>query len=82
MQIKEVEGGILFVDEGYRLMPMQKADDKDYGLKALEEIMSVMDSGKVVGIFAGYGEPMFWKSQITTFLFQFLQITTSTNLTF
>lgn len=40
MQIKEVEGGILFVDEGYRLMPMQKADDKDYGLKALEEIRS------------------------------------------
>ena len=37
---------------------MQKADDKDYGLEALEEIMSVMDSGKVVVIFAGYSEPM------------------------
>lgn len=57
-KIKEAEGGILFVDEAYRLIPMQKADDKDYGLEALEEIMSVMDSGSVVVIFAGYSEPM------------------------
>lgn len=56
--IKEAEGGILFVDEAYRLVPMQKSDDKDYGLEALEEIMSVMDSGKIVVIFAGYSEPM------------------------
>jgi len=45
-QIQDAEGGILFVDEAYRLIPMQKSDDKDYGLEALEEIMSVMDSGK------------------------------------
>ncbi|KAG8376022.1 hypothetical protein BUALT_Bualt09G0019700 [Buddleja alternifolia] len=57
-RIQEAEGGILFVDEAYRLIPMQKSDDKDYGLEALEEIMSVMDSGKVVVIFAGYSEPM------------------------
>ncbi|PWA77332.1 hypothetical protein CTI12_AA057820 [Artemisia annua] len=56
--IKEAEGGILFVDEAYRLIPIQKSDDKDYGLEALEEIMSVMDSGKVVVIFADYSEPM------------------------
>ncbi|GAB4839210.1 hypothetical protein Ancab_028738 [Ancistrocladus abbreviatus] len=56
--IKEAEGGILFVDEAYRLIPMQKSDDKDYGLEALEEIMSVMDAGKIVVIFAGYSEPM------------------------
>lgn len=37
---------------------MQKSDDKDYGIEALEEIMSVMDSGKVVVIFAGYRDPM------------------------
>lgn len=37
---------------------MQKSDDKDYGLEALEEIMSIMDSGKIVVIFAGYSEPM------------------------
>jgi ATP-dependent Clp protease ATP-binding subunit ClpA len=57
-QIQDAEGGILFVDEAYRLIPMQKSDDKDYGLEALEEIMSVMDSGKIVVIFAGYCEPM------------------------
>jgi len=57
-KIQDAEGGILFVDEAYRLIPMQKSDDKDYGLEALEEIMSVMDSGKVVVIFAGYCEPM------------------------
>ena len=57
-QIQDAEGGILFVDEAYRLIPMQKSDDKDYGLEALEEIMSVMDSGKLVVIFAGYCEPM------------------------
>ncbi|KAL9440625.1 hypothetical protein AB3S75_019320 [Citrus x aurantiifolia] len=57
-RIKEAEGGILFVDEAYRLIPMQKADDKDYGIEALEEIMSVMDGGKVIVIFAGYSEPM------------------------
>jgi len=57
-KIQEAEGGILFVDEAYRLIPMQKSDDKDYGLEALEEIMSVMDAGKIVVIFAGYSEPM------------------------
>ncbi|XP_051132033.1 uncharacterized protein LOC127252068 [Andrographis paniculata] len=57
-KIQEAEGGILFVDEAYRLIPMQKSDDKDYGIEALEEIMSVMDSGKIVVIFAGYSEPM------------------------
>eukprot|EP00252_Welwitschia_mirabilis_P008053 TRINITY_DN19760_c0_g1_i2.p1 TRINITY_DN19760_c0_g1~~TRINITY_DN19760_c0_g1_i2.p1 ORF type:complete len:411 (+),score=96.53 TRINITY_DN19760_c0_g1_i2:63-1295(+) len=57
-RIQEAEGGILFVDEAYRLIPMQKADDKDYGLEALEEIMSFMDTGKVVVVFAGYAEPM------------------------
>ncbi|XP_062223573.1 uncharacterized protein LOC133922307 [Phragmites australis] len=57
-KIQNAEGGILFVDEAYRLIPMQKSDDKDYGLEALEEIMSVMDNGKIVVIFAGYCEPM------------------------
>lgn len=57
-KIEDAEGGILFVDEAYRLIPTQKSDDKDYGLEALEEIMSVMDSGKVVVIFAGYCKQM------------------------
>ncbi|KAJ1700742.1 hypothetical protein LUZ63_000521 [Rhynchospora breviuscula] len=56
-KIAKAEGGILFVDEAYRLMP-QKSGSKDYGLEALEEIMSVMDEGKTVIIFAGYPKPM------------------------
>ena len=36
LRIKEA-GGFFFADEAYRLIPMQKADDKDYGLKSLEE---------------------------------------------
>ncbi|XP_020599818.1 uncharacterized protein LOC110039180 isoform X1 [Phalaenopsis equestris] len=57
-KLQEAEGGILFVDEAYRLIPAQKSEDKDYGLEALEEIMSVMDNGKIVVVFAGYREPM------------------------
>ncbi|KAJ0040346.1 hypothetical protein Pint_26727 [Pistacia integerrima] len=56
-KIKEAEGGILFVDEAYRLIPGQRCD-RDFGLEALEEIMSCMESGKVLVIFAGYNEPM------------------------
>lgn len=46
------------MDEAYRLMPPGNSTDKDYGIEALEEIMSVMDSGKLVVIFAGYPGPM------------------------
>ncbi|KAJ0041110.1 hypothetical protein Pint_26730 [Pistacia integerrima] len=55
--IQEAEGGILFVDEAYRLIPEERSG-RDYGLEALEEIMSCMDNGKVLVIFAGYNEPM------------------------
>ncbi|KAJ0024537.1 hypothetical protein Pint_07520 [Pistacia integerrima] len=59
-KIEEAEGGILFVDEAYRLIPMNKKIEGswDFGLEALEEIMSVMDTGKILVIFAGYNEPM------------------------
>ncbi|KAL3640402.1 hypothetical protein CASFOL_015370 [Castilleja foliolosa] len=56
-KIKPAEGGILFVDEAHRLVPA-KLDCTDHGLEALEEIMSFMDSGKVVVIFAGYCDQM------------------------
>ncbi|KAJ0040592.1 hypothetical protein Pint_26757 [Pistacia integerrima] len=56
-KIKEAEGGILFVDEAYRLMPEERSG-RDFGLEALEEIMSCMDDGKVSVIFAGYNEAM------------------------
>ncbi|KAJ0039799.1 hypothetical protein Pint_26742 [Pistacia integerrima] len=54
-KIKEAEGGILFVDEAYRLIPEERSG-RDFGLEALEEIMSCMDNGKVLVIFAGYNE--------------------------
>ncbi|KAL3640401.1 hypothetical protein CASFOL_015369 [Castilleja foliolosa] len=56
-KIKEAEGGVLFVDEAYRLVPAN-LHYHGYGLEALEEIMSFMDGGKVVVIFAGYKEQM------------------------
>ena len=59
-QILEAAGGLLFVDEAYRLVPEQRADEKDYGAEALEEIMAAMDGcdSNVVVILAGYAEPM------------------------
>lgn len=52
-------GGILFVDEAYQLAPKQSAGDHvDYGVEALEEIMSVLEDGGLLVIFAGYTEPM------------------------
>ncbi|KAG8376052.1 hypothetical protein BUALT_Bualt09G0023500 [Buddleja alternifolia] len=58
-KIEEAMGGTLFVDEAYRLAPVQRAGDHvDLGVEALEEIMSVMEDGGLVVIFAGYTEPM------------------------
>ncbi|XP_031264305.1 protein CfxQ homolog [Pistacia vera] len=69
-KIKEAEGGILFVDEAYRLIP-EETSGPDFELEALEvfwfgaselealeEIMSCMDNGKVLVIFSGYNEAM------------------------
>ncbi|KAL0345195.1 UNVERIFIED_CONTAM: protein CfxQ [Sesamum radiatum] len=57
-QIEEAMGGILFVDEAYRLAIEQKTGFQDFGVEALEEIMSVLEDGDLVVIFAGYTEPM------------------------
>ncbi|KAL2229005.1 UNVERIFIED_CONTAM: Protein CfxQ [Sesamum indicum] len=57
-QIEEAIGGILFVDEAYRLAIEQKTGFPDFGVEALEEIMSVLEDGDLVVIFAGYTEPM------------------------
>lgn len=52
-------GGILFVDEAYRLAPAESAGNCiEYGVEALEEIMSVLEDGDLLVIFAGYTEPM------------------------
>ncbi|KAK4479130.1 hypothetical protein RD792_014641 [Penstemon davidsonii] len=59
IKIEEAKGGVLFVDEAYRLAPRQRAGQYiDYGKEALEEIMSVLEDDNLVVIFAGYTEPM------------------------
>ncbi|KAL7137633.1 hypothetical protein ABFS83_10G106600 [Erythranthe nasuta] len=58
-KIEEAMGGILFVDEAYRLVPVRsQGHSQDLGVEALEEIMSVLEDGNIVVIFAGYTEPM------------------------
>lgn len=56
MQIKKAHGGILFVDEAYRLI--ESDSDSDFGREALEEIMAHMDDGNIIVIFAGYTKDM------------------------
>ncbi|XP_073152157.1 uncharacterized protein [Henckelia pumila] len=58
-KIEEAMGGILFVDEAYQLAPARSGSSRvDFGVEALEEIMSVLEDGDLVVIFAGYNEPM------------------------
>ncbi|KAL7096960.1 hypothetical protein ACP275_10G113000 [Erythranthe tilingii] len=58
-KIEEAMGGILFVDEAYRLAPVQGTGHcQDLGVEALEEIMSVLEDGNLVIIFAGYTDDM------------------------
>ena len=53
--IERAEGGVLFVDEAYRL----KVDsEKDYGKEALDTLMEAMLRGNPVMIFAGYPTQM------------------------
>ena len=55
MCIERAEGGVLFVDEAYRL----KVDsEKDYGKEALDTLMEAMLRGNPVMIFAGYPAQM------------------------
>lgn len=55
-KILEARGGVLFVDEAYRLVP--NASGKDFGREAIEELMAVMEGGDPVMIFAGYEKKM------------------------
>lgn len=54
-KILEARGGVLFVDEAYRLIPTV---GKDFGREAIEELMAVMEEDDPVMIFAGYKKPM------------------------
>ena len=55
-KIDEARGGVLFVDEAYRLIP--SAGGKDFCREAIEELMAVMEDGDTVMIFAGYEKEM------------------------
>lgn len=54
--IEEAKGGVLFVDEAYRLS--MKSGTNDFGTEAIEELMGAMNTGSPVIIFAGYPEEM------------------------
>lgn len=49
--ISKARGGVLFVDEAYRL---SSSEGKDFGPEAVEELMSVMNDRDLVIILAGY----------------------------
>jgi len=54
-RLNEAKGGVLFVDEAYTLAPGAAGETtKDFGREAINEIMSVMNDGDPVVIFAGY----------------------------
>lgn len=55
-KIKEAKGGVLFVDEAYRLTP--RSTSEDYGRIAINQLMAVMEKGDPVMIFAGYPAEM------------------------
>jgi len=54
--IEQARGGVLFVDEAYRLV--KSADGKDFGPEAIEEIMQDMTTGDPLVIMAGYRDDM------------------------
>lgn len=55
-KIKEATGGVLFVDEAYRLTP--RSETVDYGRIAINQLMAAMEKGDPVMIFAGYPKEM------------------------
>ena len=52
-KINEAKGGVLFVDEAYRLTP-PRSDSIDYGRVPINQLMAAMEQGDPVMIFAGY----------------------------
>jgi len=58
-QVDQARGGVLFVDEAYRLSKQGQAGQHDYGLEAIEELQQAMDEeDSPLMIFAGYPQPM------------------------
>ena len=55
-EINEAKGGVLLIDEAYRLTP--RSSNADYGLIAINQLMAAMEKGDPVMIFAGYPNEM------------------------
>mgnify|MGYP002260306694 FL=1 len=55
-KINEAKGGVLFVDEAYRLTP--RSSNVDYGRIAINQLMAAMEKGDPVMFFAGYPNEM------------------------
>lgn len=51
-KIEEAKGGVLFVDEAYRLTP--RSSGTDNGRIAINQLMAAMEKGDPVMIFPGY----------------------------
>lgn len=57
-QLEKAKGGVLFVDEAYRLFSSTSTDN-DYGIEAIDEIMTVLDEQEdITVVFAGYPDQM------------------------
>jgi len=58
-KIEEAKGGVLFLDEAYRLIGHSyKSEKANFGMEALETIMGYMESPDILFIFAGYEDLM------------------------
>jgi adenylate kinase family enzyme len=55
-KIEEAKGGVLFVDEVYRLV--SSSGSHDFGQEAIEELMCHMNDQDICMIFAGYPAPI------------------------
>lgn len=59
-KIKEAHGGVLFIDEAYALAPEGKDDQRDFGNRAIEVLLTAMEEyrDEFVVIAAGYSDEM------------------------
>jgi SpoVK/Ycf46/Vps4 family AAA+-type ATPase len=61
--VNSAKGGVLFIDECYRLKPPTADTSRDFGTEAIDEFMMPMETGDPVMIFAGYND-----SQMDSFI--------------
>lgn len=56
--IDKAKGGVLFVDEAYRLSRGSASNSRDFGPEAIDELMKDLEDGDPILIVAGYGDEM------------------------